>query len=99
MPVEWKDVSKWLSDATKKAVVESKELAHQGKVQYDILSLRHQTTEALTELGSIVYDLVQKEKSEAVAGNERVKELVAKVHDLELELRRKEKDKKTRKYN
>ena len=96
MPVEWKDVSKWLSDTTQKAVRESKELAHKGRVQYDILSLRHQMAEALAELGSIVYDMLQKEKTPAGAGDTRVKELVEKVHDLELQLKRKEKEKKTK---
>lgn len=98
MPLQWKDVQKWLSDTTSTAVRESKELAHKGKVQYDILGLRHQTTTALTELGSTVYELIQKEKSEEVEADEHVKELVARIHSLELELRRKEKEKKTRKY-
>ena len=98
MPIQWNDVKKWLSDATDTAVKESKELARKGKIQVDIMSLRHQTTMALTELGSKVYQIVQKQKSAAVAEDDDIKELVEKIHEFELELKRREKDKKTKKY-
>jgi len=99
MPIEWKDVSKWLSDTTNRAVAESKELARKGRLQYDILGLRHQITQTLTELGSFVYELVQKDKTKAVAADPKVLELVKKVRGLELDLKRKEKDKTTKKYS
>jgi uncharacterized membrane protein YgaE (UPF0421/DUF939 family) len=98
MPIQWNDVKKWVSDTTNTAVQESKELARKGKIQVDIMSLRHQTTVALTELGSTVYELIRKEKTAGVEGNDKVKELVEKIHDLELELKRKDKEKKTKKY-
>jgi hypothetical protein len=98
MPIQWNDVKKWISETTNTAVNESKELARKGKIQVDIMSVRHQTTLALTELGSTVYELIRKEKSAGVAGNDKVKELVEKIRELELELRRKEKAKKTKKY-
>jgi hypothetical protein len=98
MPIQWNDVKKWLSDTTDTAVKESRELARKGKIQVDIMSLRHQTTMALTELGSKVYQIVQKQKSATVAANDDVKELVEKIHELELELNRREKEKKTKKY-
>jgi len=98
MPIQWNDVKKWVSDTTNTAVNESKELARKGKIQVDIMSVRHQTTLALTELGSTVYELIRKEKKAEVAVNDKVKELVEKIHILELELKRKEKEKKTKKY-
>jgi len=98
MPIQWNDVKKWLSDATNTAVSESKELARKGKIQVDIMTLRHQTTLALTELGSTVYQLIRKEKTEKVGADEKVKELIEKIHEFELELKRKEKDKKAKKY-
>jgi hypothetical protein len=98
MPVEWKDVSKWLTDATNRAVAESKELARKGKLQYDILGLRHEITQALTELGSRVYEMLQKDKDAAVAADARVLELVKRTRSLELDLKRKERDKAARKY-
>ena len=98
MPIQWNDVKKWLSDTTDTAVKESKELARKGKIQVDIMSLRHQTTMALTELGSKVYQIVQKQKSAAVAEADDVKKLIEKIHEFELELKRREKDKKTKKY-
>lgn len=98
MPIQWNDVKKWVSETTNTAVNESKELARKGKIQVDIMSVRHKTTLALTELGSTVYELIRKEKSTAVAGNDKVKELVEKIHALELELKRMEKEKKTKKY-
>ena len=74
MPIQWNDVKKWVSDTADTAVKESKELARKGKIQVDIMSLRHQTTLALTELGSTVYELIRKEKAVGVAGNDKVKE-------------------------
>jgi hypothetical protein len=97
MPIEWKDVQKWLSDTTNTAVKETKEIARKGKVQYDILTLRHQTTTALTELGSIAYELIQKGSAETLAADEKFKAVVERIRELELELRRKEEEKSTRK--
>ena len=98
MPIELKDISKWLSDATNTAVRESKELARKGKLQVDIMGLKHQTAQALTELGIQTYQLIQKDKTEKIATDARIQELVTKVHDLELKLKRAEKDKKAKKY-
>lgn len=98
MPIQWNDVKKWVSDTADTAVKESKELARKGKIQVDIMSLRHQTTMALTELGSKVYEIVQKQKTAAVAGDDDVKRLVEKIHEFELELKRREKEQKTKKY-
>jgi hypothetical protein len=99
MPTEWKDVKKWLSDATGTAVRESKELARKGRLQVNIMGLKHAIAEALTELGSQVYQLIQKEKTEAITGDAKVKGLIERIHDLELQLKRKEKEQKTRKYS
>lgn len=98
MPIQWNDVKKWVSDTADTAVKESKELARKGKIQVDIMSLRHQTTMALTELGSKVYEIVQKQKTAAVAEDDDVKRLVEKIHEFELELKRREKEQKTKKY-
>ena len=98
MPIQWNDVKKWVSDTADTAVKESKELARKGKIQVDIMSLRHQTTMALTELGSKVYEIVQKQKTASVAGDDDVKRLVEKIHEFELELKRREKEQKTKKY-
>jgi hypothetical protein len=98
MPIQWNDVKKWLSDTADTAVKESKELARKGKIQVDIMSLRHQTTMALTELGSRVYQIVQKQKTASVAEDDDVKRLVEKIHEFELELKRREKEQKTKKY-
>jgi hypothetical protein len=98
MPIQWNDVKKWVSDTADTAVKESKELARKGKIQVDIMSLRHQTTMALTELGSKVYEIVQKQKTAAVAGDDDVKRLIEKIHEFELELKRREKEQKTKKY-
>ena len=92
MPIEWKDVQKWISDTTNVAVRESKELARKGRVQYDIIGLKHTLTEAVTELGGLVYQLIEHEPSPAIHENERVKALVARIHELELELKKKEQE-------
>jgi hypothetical protein len=97
MPIEWKDVSKWLTDAGNTAIREGRELARKGRVEYDILALRHKITQTMTELGSTVYQLLDKQKEADVAGNENVKDLLAGLHDLELKLKRKERERKTKK--
>jgi hypothetical protein len=98
MPIDWKNVQKWLGDTTDVAVRESKELVRKGKIQYNILGLKHSITKSLTELGGAAYQMIQKKKAETIAADEKVQELVRNIRALELELKRKEKEKATRKY-
>jgi hypothetical protein len=97
MPIEWKDVQKWISDTTNVAVWESRELARKGKIQYDIIGLRHHLSDTVTELGGLVYQLLEKDKNCAIAEEAKVIELTGKIHKLELELKRKERERDTRK--
>jgi hypothetical protein len=97
MPIDWKDVQKWVTDTTNVAVRESKELARKGKLQYDIIGLKHQLTEIVAELGGLVYQLLEKDKTVAIADDEKVKELVASIRELELELKKKVQERDTRK--
>lgn len=98
MPIQWQEVSRWLRDTTRIAVRESKELARKGKVQYEILALRNQVTDALTELGSVVYNLARKRNPQPIMENTQVQELLSRLQELERSLKRKEREKQTRKY-
>jgi len=98
MPIEWKDVQKWIGETTSSAVRESKELARKGRIQYDIIGIKHHMSEYLTELGGLVYQLVDRDKNPAIADNDKVKELVARIRELETELERKRREREEKKY-
>jgi hypothetical protein len=99
MPIDWKDVQKWISDTTNVAVRESRELARKGKIQYDIIGLKHHLTDTVTELGGLVYQLLEKDKSCVIAEDAKVIELTGNIHQLELELKRKEQERDSKKQN
>ncbi|MEO0098004.1 MAG: hypothetical protein ABIK99_02535 [candidate division WOR-3 bacterium] len=90
MPSLWERVKSWLEDTTEQALKEAEDLTKKGRLKMQILSLNRSIKEQFSELGGLVYQLI--DAPEDIRENAKVKEIVSKIKDLEKELKEKEKE-------
>ncbi|MEO0093517.1 MAG: hypothetical protein ABIK93_09515 [candidate division WOR-3 bacterium] len=88
----WDDVKNWLSDATKVALKEAEDLTRKGKLKVEILNLKRRIEKKLAELGGWVYHHYRKAEDFELTQNEKVKNYIKEIHQLELALKRKQKE-------
>jgi len=74
------------------AAEKTDEMARVGARKIDILALRRRLSGELGALGTRVYEMLEKEKSEAVAADQEVLRFVAAARDLEREIVEREKE-------
>lgn len=87
MSALWKEVTSWLSEATKSAVKETEDLAKKGRIKLEILGINTALNDKFAALGGVVYELAKNEKSGPIKNNPQVKKLVAEIASLETKLR------------
>ncbi|MBN2378352.1 hypothetical protein JXM67_00920 [candidate division WOR-3 bacterium] len=81
----WQEVTTWLTDATRTAVKETEELARKGRIKLDMLNVNKKIQETFSELGGVVYALIQAE-SRSIKTDTKVKELTERIKELEAKL-------------
>jgi hypothetical protein len=93
----WDEIKKDLQQGLEKSmaavkegaiVVQKKagELTEEGKRQYRVLSLKARIHEAITDLGAKTYVLISGFKAKNPALNAGVKEIIARIQDLEAQI-------------
>jgi hypothetical protein len=82
----WNEVTIWLSEATRSAVKETEELARRGKIKFDMLKVSRELKDKFSELGGVVYELLQKDSKTTIKANPKVKTLALQIKNLEGEL-------------
>ncbi len=94
---DWEKIKKDLQQGLEKSmavvkqgaiVVQKKagELTEEGKRQYKVLTLKARIHEAITDLGAKTYVLMSSARAKNPALNAGVKELMARIHDLEAQI-------------
>jgi|UniRef100_A0A7C3UZA2 hypothetical protein len=88
MPSLWEKVKSWLENTTEQALKEAEDLSKKGRMKMQIFSLHRSLKDHFTDLGGLVYQLITTQ--EKVEENPKVKEIIGKIRELEVELREKE---------
>jgi hypothetical protein len=82
----WNEVTTWLSEATRSAVKETEELARRGKIKFDMLKVSRELKDKFSELGGVVYELLQKDSRTSIKADSKVKTVALEIKNLEGEL-------------
>lgn len=85
----WKEVTTWLSEATKSAIKETEDLARRGRVRMEVLGINTALSDRFVALGGVVYEIIKKGERGSIKSNAKVKKLVAEITRLEAQLRAK----------
>ena len=97
MKTLWDDVKDWLSDATKVAVKEAEDLTRKGKLKIEMLALSRKIEKKMAELGGFVYHNLSKAEGFDLGQNDKVKYYVKEIRRMESEMKRKQKESRTKK--
>lgn len=87
MSVLWKEVTSWLSEATKSAIKETEDLAKIGRLKLEILGINTALNDKFAALGGVIYELAKKGKLNETDSNTQIKKLIDEIASLETELR------------
>ena len=82
----WKEVTTWLSEATKSAIKETEDLARRGRIRIEILGINTTLNDKFTALGGVVYEIIKKGGRSFIKNNTKVKKLVVEIAELEARL-------------
>lgn len=85
----WKEVTSWLSDATRSAIKETEGLARKGHLKLEILGINTALHDKFAALGGIVYELMKNKKDSAIGSDTQVTKLALEIAGLETQLRAK----------
>jgi len=85
----WKEVTTWLSEATRSAIKETEDIARRGRVKMELLGINTALSDKFAALGGVVYEIIKKPGRGSIKANARVKKLVAEIARLEAQLRAK----------
>ncbi|MCK4335039.1 hypothetical protein KAX06_09710 [candidate division WOR-3 bacterium] len=85
----WKEVTTWLSEATRSAIKETEDLARRGRVKMELLGINTALSDKFAALGGVVYEIIKKPGRGSIKANAKVKKLVAEIAKLEAQLRTK----------
>ncbi len=85
----WKEVTTWLSEATRSAIKETEDLARRGRVKMELLGINTALSDKFAALGGVVYEIIKKPGRGSIKANAKVKKLVAEIARLEAQLRTK----------
>lgn len=97
MKTLWDDVKDWLSDATKVAIKEAEDLTRKGKLKMEMLALSRRIEKKMAELGGFVYDSLSKNESFDLSKSDQVAVYIKEIGKMELDMKRKQKESKTKK--
>lgn len=82
----WKEVTTWLSEATRSAIKETEDLARRGRVKMELLGINTALSDKFAALGGVVYEIIKKGERGSIKANAKVKKLVAEIAKLETQL-------------
>ena len=85
----WKEVTTWLSEATRSAIKETEDLARRGRVKTELLGINTALSDKFAALGGVVYEIIKRPGRGSIKANAKVKKLVAEIAKLEAQLRAK----------
>jgi hypothetical protein len=88
----WERMKRQLQEFYVTAAEKTDEMARVGARKIDILALRRRLSGELGALGTRVYEMLEKEKSETVAADPDVVRLVAAARELEREIGERERE-------
>ena len=91
----WKEVTTWLSEATRSAIKETEDLARRGRVKMELLGINTALSDKFAALGGVVYEIIKKPGRGSIKANAKVKKLVAEIARLEAQLRASKQKKET----
>ncbi|MFH1212966.1 MAG: hypothetical protein V1681_02670 [Candidatus Neomarinimicrobiota bacterium] len=97
----WDDIKKGVGGFASKAAVKAGEFTREaadkaeemtklGKVKLDIFQIKRDTDKKFTDLGGVVYGLLDQTEKVEIYDNEKVNALVAEIKNLEKQLKEKE---------
>jgi len=75
---------------TREAADKAEEMTKLGKVKLDIFQIKRDTDKKFTDLGGVVYGLLDQAEKVDIHDNEKVTALVAEIKNLEKQLKEKE---------
>ncbi len=78
----WDDLSKVFKRSVSVVAKKTDEYTKIGKIKVDIIGIKREIDKLFGLLGGKVYHLIAEENNTKVASNEEVKELVAKINEL-----------------
>ncbi len=87
------DLREGLREGLNVIVKKTEHFAKLGKLNIDLIGIRREIEQLFTELGGRTFELLSQEKGASVADDEEVKQLVAKLKELEKKLAVKKEEK------
>ena len=87
----WEKTRKTLIEIFETGREKAEEYTKKGKERWEMYTLKREIAKQFTQLGGLVYGLLVEKRTTRIAGDQEVKERIAKIKELEEDLRRKEK--------
>lgn len=78
----WDDLSRVFKRSVSVVAKKTDEYTKIGKIKVDIIGIKREIDKLFGLLGGKVYHLIAEEKNTKIASNEEVKELMAKINEL-----------------
>ena len=78
----WEDLSNMFRRGVSTVAKKTDEYTKIGKIKVDIIGIKREIDKLFGLLGGKVYHLIAEEKNTKIASNEEVKELMAKINEL-----------------
>lgn len=88
----WDDIAKTIREGVDTVVEKTEELTKMGRTKVDIINIKRNVEKNFAELGGKVYHMIVEEKKTQIAGNKEIKEVIARIKDLERQLDEKNKE-------
>ncbi len=88
----WDDIAKSIRDGVDTVVEKTEELTKIGRIKVDIINIKRNIERNFSDLGGKVYHLIVDDGTTQIAGNSEVKEIIARVQELEKTLQDKNKE-------
>ncbi len=87
----WEKTRKTLIEIFETGREKAEEYSKKGKEKWEIYTLKREIAKEFTQLGGLVYSLLVEKGTTRIAGDPEVKEKIAKIKELEEDLRKREK--------
>ena len=87
----WEKTRKTLIEIFETGREKAEEYTKKGKGRWEIYTLKREIAKEFAQLGGLVYRLLVEKVTTRIAGDPEVKEKIAKIKELEEDLRKREK--------
>ena len=95
MALSWENILKSLKEGALYSAEKIEKYSKIAKVKVDIITVKRKIAAQFAEMGGVVYNLFQENKSEKIANHEAIKKIIKTIEGLEKELQTKEKYEKS----